>query len=85
MNIQQLVDTRGSLNQLQFTSLVDMLIYKQRKKSKQAIREVLKNNFYTIFDENPFSKKFELHNEFVEFKGNDAELKAIRIFILAIY
>lgn len=84
MNLQQLIDNRDSLNQLQLTALTDMLGYKQSKQSKVALKAAIKNRFYSIFDGNSFAKKFELHNEFVEFTGSDAELKAIRMYILSV-
>ena len=89
MNIQQLIDSRQSLNELQFQSLLGIICYRQRRDTKAKVKAALRAKFYTIFDKNPFSKKFIVHNEFIEYKTSSfevgvKEVKALREYILAV-
>lgn len=87
MNIQQFINARNMTNNLQLASLIDMLGFRQGKQVKRAIERILKNKFYTVFDEKAFSKQFIVHDTFIEFRpirptDNLKELKAIRDYIL---
>lgn len=87
MNLQQFINARQMTNNLQLASLIDMLGFRQGKQVKRAIERILKNKFYTVFDEKAFSKQFIVHDTYVEFRpirptDNLKELKAIRDYIL---
>lgn len=87
MNLQQFINARQMTNNLQLASLIDMLGFRQSKDTKRAIERILKNKFYTVFDEKAFSKQFIVHDTFIEFRPirpteNLKELKAIRDYIL---
>lgn len=87
MNLQQFINARNMTNNLQLASLIDMLGFRQGKQVKRAIERILKNKFYTVFDEKAFSKQFIVHDTFIEFRpirptDNLKELKAIRDYIL---
>jgi hypothetical protein len=87
MNLQQFINARNMTNNLQLASLIDMLGFRQGKDTKRAIERILKNKFYTVFDEKAFSRQFEVHDTFIEFRpirpqDNLKELKAIRDYIL---
>lgn len=87
MNLQQFINSRQMTNNLQLASLIDMLGFRQGKETKRAIERILKNKFYTVFDEKAFSKQFIVHDTFIEFRpirptDNLKELKAIRDYIL---
>ena len=87
MNLQQFINARQMTNNLQLASLIDMLGFRQSKETKRAIERILKNKFYTVFDEKAFSKQFIVHDTFIEFRpirptDNLKELKAIRDYIL---
>jgi hypothetical protein len=87
MNLQQFINARQMTNNLQLASLIDMLGFRQGKQVKRAIERILKNKFYTVFDEKAFSKQFIVHDTFIEFRpirptDNLKELKAIRDYIL---
>lgn len=89
MNIQQFINARQMTNNLQLASLIDMLGFRQGKQVKRAIERILKNKFYTVFDEKAFSKQFIVHDTFIEFRpirptDNLKELKAIRDYILLV-
>ena len=87
MNLQQFINARQMTNNLQLASLIDMLGFRQGKQVKRAIERILKNKFYTVFDEKAFSKQFIVHDTYIEFRpirptDNLKELKAIRDYIL---
>lgn len=87
MNLQQFINARQMTNNLQLASLIDMLGFRQSKDTKRAIERILKNKFYTVFDEKAFSKQFIVHDTYIEFRpirptDNLKELKAIRDYIL---
>ena len=87
MNLQQFINARQMTNNLQLASLIDMLGFRQSKETKRGIERILKNKFYTVFDEKAFSKQFIVHDTFIEFRpirptDNLKELKAIRDYIL---
>jgi hypothetical protein len=87
MNLEQFINARKFTNNLQLASLIDLLGYNQSRSTKIAIERLLKNKFYTIFDDKAFSRQFIVHDTFVEFKpirpqDNLKELKAIRDYIL---
>lgn len=87
MNLQQFINARQMTNNLQLASLIDMLGFRQSKETKRAIERILKNKFYTVFDEKAFSKQFIVHDTYIEFRpirptDNLKELKAIRDYIL---
>lgn len=87
MNLQQFINARQMTNNLQLASLIDMLGFRQGKEAKRAIERILKNKFYTVFDEKAFSKQFIVHDTYIEFRpirptDNLKELKAIRDYIL---
>ena len=83
MNLQQLIDSRQSLTDLQYQALSDMLTYRQHREVRETIKGALRSKFYTIFDELPLSKKLSIHNDGVEFKGNATELKLLRELVIA--
>lgn len=89
MNLEQFINSRKLTNNLQLASLIDMLGFNQSRKTKIAIEKLLKNKFYTCFDEKAFSRQFIVHDTFIEFKpirpkDNLKELKAIRDYILLV-
>jgi len=89
MNLQQLIDSRQSLTDLQHQSLVDMLSYRQRKEVREAIKGSLRCKFYTIFDELPLSKKITVLNEGValvtrNLEQSKQEVKLLRELVIAI-
>ena len=83
MNLQQLIDNRQSLNDLQYQALVDMLAYRQHKATRETIKAALRCKFYTIFDSLPLSKKLILQSDSIEFKGSNNELKLLRELVIA--
>ena len=83
MNLQQVIDARQSLTDLQYQDLVEMLTYRQHRDTRETIKGALRSKFYTIFDTLPLSKKIILLNAGVEFKGNTTELKLLRELVIA--
>lgn len=83
MNLQQLIDNRQSLNDLQYQTLLDLLSYRQHRETKEAIKASLRCKFYTIFDDLPLSKKIILTKDSIEFKGKPEEIKLLRELIIA--
>lgn len=87
MNLQQVIDGRKFLTEEQHECLITILAYKQRLETKQALRDKLRNKFFTIFDETGFAKQFFIKDNTVEFKprvpaDRAKELKGIRDRIL---
>jgi len=84
MNIQDLIDKRNSLNNLQLLSLQKLLGYRQKQHVKQKVNEITTNKFYTLFDGNEFSKKFVVRDSEIDYvsKNRNIELNAIRLLIL---
>jgi len=84
MNIQELIDKRQFLNNLQLLSLQKLLGYRQKQQVKQKVNDITTNKFYTLFDGNDFSKKFQVKDNEIEYvsKNRLTELNAIRLLIL---
>lgn len=85
MNLQQLIDARQSLNDLQYQSLLDMLSYRQRNDVREAIKGALTCKFYTIFDQLPLSKKIIVRDDHIEITTRNAkqEVKLLRELVIA--
>jgi hypothetical protein len=85
MNLQQLIDSRQSLNDLQYQSLLDMLAYRQGNTTREAIKASLRCKFYTIFDQLPLSKKITVRDDHIEFTAKNAkqEVKLLRELVIA--
>ena len=83
MNLQQLIDSRQSLTDLQYQDLVEILTYRQHRDTRETIKGALRSKFYTIFDDLPLSKKLILHSDGIEFKGSSNELKLLRELVIA--
>jgi hypothetical protein len=60
MNIQELINKRKSLSYAQETSLIDLLTYRCGSKTKEKMKEVIRNKFYSSFDKKEFSKYLEI-------------------------
>lgn len=84
MTLQDLINKRESLDNVQLTSLVDLIGFRQRKEVKRKIKEVLNNKFYTLFDETIFANKFEIKQTEVIYTSKDRakELNALRVLIM---
>ena len=87
--IYQLIAERKMLNKEQQLGLLHCLTFRQRFEVKEAIRNLLNNKFYTIFDGMEFGKQFRLLENGLEFKplrpeNELKELKAIRDYILLV-
>lgn len=85
MNLQQLIDSRQSLNDLQYQSLLDMLAYRQGNTTREAIKASLRCKFYTIFDQLPLSKKITVRDDHIELTTRNAkqEVKLLRELVIA--
>jgi hypothetical protein len=85
MNLQQLIDSRQSLNDLQYQSLLDMLAYRQGNAVREAIKASLRCKFYTIFDQLPLSKKIIVRDDHLELTTRNAkqEVKLLRELVIA--
>lgn len=88
MNLQQLIDSRQSLNDLQYQSLLDMLSYRQRNDTREAIKGALTCKFYTIFDQLPLSKKITVRDDHLELSTRNIvqakqEVKILRELVIA--
>ena len=86
MNLQQLIDNRLFLNNLQRESLIEILSHKQSRFVKEAIREGVNNRFYSLFDEYFLSKNIEVKETYLEFKKNtdNRDIKKCREMIVSI-
>jgi hypothetical protein len=88
MNLQQLIDSRQSLNDLQYQSLLDMLAYRQGNAVREAIKASLRCKFYTIFDQLPLSKKITVRDDHLELSTRNLiqakqEVKLLRELVIA--
>jgi hypothetical protein len=88
MNLQQLIDSRQSLNDLQYQSLLDMLSYRQSNTTREAIKASLRCKFYTIFDQLPLSKKIIVRDDHLELSTRNLvqakqEVKLLRELVIA--
>jgi hypothetical protein len=88
MNLQQLIDSRQSLNDLQYQSLLDMLSYRQRNDVREAIKASLRCKFYTIFDQLPLSKKIIVRDDYLELTTKNIvqvrhEVRLLRELVIA--
>jgi hypothetical protein len=85
MNLQQLIDSRQSLTDLQYQSLLDMLAYRQGNAVREAIKASLRCKFYTIFDQLPLSKKIIVRDDHLELTTRNAkqEVKLLRELVIA--
>ena len=85
MNLQQLIDSRQSLNDLQYQSLLDMLAYRQGNAVREAIKASLRCKFYTIFDQLPLGKKITVRDDHLELTTKNAkqEVKLLRELVIA--
>ena len=89
MNLEQLINSRRTLNNLQSSSLIDLLGYKCGRETKLTIKSLILNKFFTCFDGKAFSRQFEVHDTFVEFRpirpvDAKKELKAVRDYLLLV-
>lgn len=88
MNLQQLIDSRRYLNDLQYQSLLDMLSYRQCNSTREAIKASLRCKFYTIFDQLPISKKITVKDDHLELDTRNTvqaklEIKMLRELVIA--
>lgn len=62
--------------------LIRLLTKQCSNDTKQQMGSIIRNSFYSLED-NPYWDKFILHVEGIEYKGNLADIPAIRLDILS--
>jgi hypothetical protein len=85
MTLQDLINKRQSLTEKQQNILFQVLSANLHQSSKKLISDRLKDSFYSIFDQQSFSKEVELFDDGLTWHPMNArtsKLKAIRQRIL---
>lgn len=78
MNLQEFINRRFFLNQEQEESLINLLTFGVREGTKRRIKIILKNQFYSKFDGNTYSKYFIIHDSYVDYIGKKEDINLIR-------
>lgn len=78
MNIQEFINTKRFLTELQELSLYTLLSYKCTQGIKREIKNLLRYQFYSKFDGRWFGKHFIVKDDYIEYVGKDKDISQVR-------
>lgn len=87
MNLQQFISASKMFNAEQLLSLHRILTFQQGIAAKLKLKDIVYNKTYSVFDGQYFTKQFQVHDTYIEFKPIQPakakeELKKIRNILL---
>ena len=78
MTLQEFISQKKLLSYPQRIALIDLLSKGCTKETKQKVKELVDNKFYSSFDQSLLAKKIVLSAQDVQFHGNLEDLRKFR-------